>query len=171
MRTGPPARDVRRPVVVGAYAPAGLMPWAVLGFAFERYYDLLLAFLVLTFPDARLRRWDRIVLGALAAGYVLRTSSRRWWSCPCTGSDNPFAVVEQQELFVQAQLFTSALIAVAALGVAARAVLRLRSSTAAARRILRPVVPRRDGGSARGGLRRGGDRRPRARARSTAAVR
>lgn len=125
---------------VGAYAPAGLMPWAVLGFAFERYYDVLLAFLVLTFPDARLQRWDRIVLGALTAGFLIRTSSRLLVGCPCTGSENPFAVVEQQVLFERAQLFTSLLIAVAALGVAARALLRLRSSTAAAHRILRPVV-------------------------------
>ncbi|TFV88548.1 histidine kinase [Blastococcus sp. CT_GayMR16] len=125
---------------VGAYAPAGLMPWAVLGFAFERYYDVLLAFLVLTFPDARLQRWDRIVLGALAAGYVIRTSSRLLVGCPCTGSENPFAVVEQQALFERAQLFTSVLIAVAALGVVARALSRLRSSAPAARRILRPVV-------------------------------
>jgi signal transduction histidine kinase len=116
------------------------MPWAVLGFAFERYYDVLLAFLALTFPDARLQRWDRIVLGALAAGYLIRTASRLLVGCPCTGWENPFAVVEQQVLFERAQLFTSVLIAVAALGVVARALLRLRSSAPTARRVLRPVV-------------------------------
>ncbi|MGY1672546.1 sensor histidine kinase [Geodermatophilus sp. SYSU D00710] len=125
---------------VGSYAPAGLVPWAVLGFAFERYYDLLLAFLTLTFPDARLRRWDRVVLAALAAGYLVRTASRLLVGCPCTGSENPFAVVEHQVLFEQAQLWTSALVVLASLGVVVRALRRLRSSAPAARRILRPVV-------------------------------
>ncbi len=125
---------------LGAYAPAGLMPWAVLGFAFERYYDVLLAFLALTFPDARLRRWDRIVLGALAAGYLTRTASRLLVDCPCTGSENPFAVIEQQALFEWAQVWTSALIVVASLGVVVLALGRLHSSAPVARRILRPVV-------------------------------
>ncbi len=125
---------------VGSYAPAGLEPWSTLGFAFERYYDVLLAFLVLTFPDARLQRPDRVVLGALAAGYLVRTASRLLVDCPCTGSENPFAVVQQQVLFEWAQLGTSVLIAVAALGVVVRTALRLRSGAPAARRILRPVV-------------------------------
>jgi signal transduction histidine kinase len=125
---------------VGAYAPSGLMPWSVLGFAFERYYDVLLAFLVLTFPDARLRRWDRIVLGALAVGFLARTASRLLVDCPCTGSENPFAVVEQQSLFSWAQVSTSALIVAASLGVVVLAFRRLHSSAPAARRILRPVV-------------------------------
>jgi signal transduction histidine kinase len=125
---------------VGSYAPAGLVPWAVLGSAFERYYDLLLAFLTLTFPDARLRRWDRIVLGALAAAFLVRTASRLLVACSCTGYENPFAVVEQQVLFEQAQLWTSALVVAASLGVVVLSLRRLRSSAPAARRILRPVV-------------------------------
>lgn len=125
---------------VGAYAPAGLTPWSVLGFAFERYYDVLLAFLALTFPDARLRRWDRIVLGALVAAYLTRSASRLLVGCPCTGSENPFAVVEQQALFEWAQLSTGVLAVVASLGVVVLALRRLRSSAPAARRILRPVV-------------------------------
>lgn len=125
---------------VGAYAPAGLTPWSVLGFAFERYYDVLLAFLALTFPDARLRRLDRIVLGALVAAYLTRSASRLLVGCPCTGSENPFAVVEQQALFEWAQLSTGVLAVVASLGVVVLALRRLRSSAPAARRILRPVV-------------------------------
>lgn len=61
---------------VGSYAPMGLMPWTVLGFAFERYYDLLLAFLVLSFPETRLARGDRLLLGLMAGAYLLRTLSR-----------------------------------------------------------------------------------------------
>jgi signal transduction histidine kinase len=125
---------------VGAYAPTGVMPWAVLGFAFERYYDVLLAFLTLSFPDARLRRRDRLVLGTLAAGYLTRTASRLLVGCPCTGSENPFAVIEHEALFDWSQVSTSALIVVASLGVAALALGRLRDSAPAARRILRPVV-------------------------------
>ena len=60
--------------------------------------------------------------------------------CPCTGSENPLALIEQQQLFTAAQLVTSALIAAAAVGVVVRSVLRLRRSAGAARRVLRPVV-------------------------------
>ena len=46
---------------VGSYAPTMLMPASWLGFSFERYYDVLLAFLALTFPDVRLRGLQRVV--------------------------------------------------------------------------------------------------------------
>ena len=49
------------------------MPFALLGFAFERYYDVVFAYLALTFPDRRLARWDRVVLGLLAGAFVVRS--------------------------------------------------------------------------------------------------
>lgn len=125
---------------VGTYAPTSLVPWALLGFAFERYYDLLLAFLVLTFPDVRLARSDRLLLGVMAGGYITRTASRLLVQCDCTSYDNPFALVEQRTLFEQAQVLPSAVIFGAALVVAARAVLRLIHAAPAVRRILWPVV-------------------------------
>jgi len=139
-RTGPVLVASGALWFVGSYAPAGLVGWATIGFAFERYYDLLLAFLVLTFPDARLARWDKLVLGLLGAGYVARTVSRLAVDCGCTGLDNPFAVVVNLTLFERSQLVTSVLIVVAALAVVVRAMLRLFHAAQAARRILWPVV-------------------------------
>ena len=125
---------------VGSYAPMGLMPWTVLGFAFERYYDLLLAFLVLSFPQARLTRGDRLLLGVMASAFLVRTLSRLLVQCDCTGVQNPFAIVTAPSLFEQAQIWTSVVITGAASVVALRAVVRLVLARPAVRRILWPVV-------------------------------
>ena len=66
VRTGPLLVGAGALWSVGSYAPAGVMPFALYGFAFERYYDILFAYLALTFPDRRLPRWDRAVLVLLA---------------------------------------------------------------------------------------------------------
>lgn len=123
---------------VGSYAPAGVVPASTLGFAFERYYDLILAYLALSFPDAALSGRQRLVLGIMGGAYVVRTASRLLIDCACM--PNPFAVVEDPILFDRVQLVTSAVIAGAALTVATLAAARLRSSGPATRRILRPVV-------------------------------
>lgn len=123
---------------VGSYAPAGVVPASTLGFAFERYYDLILAFLVLTFPDVPLSPRLRLVLGIMGGAFVMRSASRLLIDCACM--PNPFAVVEDPILFDRIQLVTTAVIAGAALTVAALATARLRGSGAATRRILRPVV-------------------------------
>ena len=125
---------------VGAYAPSGLMPFALLGFAFERYYDVVFAYLTLTFPDRRLARRDRVVLGLLAGAFVVRSASRLFVDCSCTGMASPVALVENDRLFEALQVATSSVIVVAALGVAALALLRLRRARPVGRRILRPVV-------------------------------
>jgi signal transduction histidine kinase len=124
---------------VGSYAPAGLVPFSTLGFAFERYYDLILAFLVLTFAGAPFSRSGRIVLGVMAAAFVIRTASRIFIGCQAC-MPNPFAMIQDQELFDGIQVVTSGLIAAAAIGVAVLAVARLRRATPATRRILNPVV-------------------------------
>ena len=140
VRTGPLLVGSAALWSVGAYAPAGLMPFALLGFAFERYYDVTFAYLTLSFPDRRLARWDRAVLGLLAGAFVARSASRLFVDCSCTGMASPVALVRNDELFEQLQVATSSVIVVAALGVATLALLRLRRARPVGRRILRPVI-------------------------------
>jgi signal transduction histidine kinase len=123
---------------VGSYAPAGLEPYATLGFAFERSYDLILAFLVLTFAGGRLGRPARIVLWGMAGAMAVRTLSRLLMGCACAPS--PFDVLEDPDVFDATQLVTSVVIAIAAVGVAILAVQRLRRSSRATARVLRPVA-------------------------------
>ena len=124
---------------VGSYAPTNLMPASVLGFAFERYYDVVLAFLVLTFPRERPHGARAAVLVVLATAYVVRTAFRLFVGCTCTGT-NPFALVNDDDVFNRSQLLTSWVIVGAALAVVVLAVHRLRTSSAAAHRYLAPVV-------------------------------
>src|SRR4051812_37030173 len=112
---------------VGSYAPTTLVPASLLGFAFERYYDVVLAFLVLTFPRGQPRGARALVLVALAAAYLVRTAFRLFVGCSCTG-ENPFAVVTDDRLFNRSQLITSWVIVVAALAVLVLAGQRLLSS-------------------------------------------
>ena len=124
---------------VGSYAPAGLVPASTLGFAFERYYDLVLAYLVLTFPDVPLSGRHRLVLGVMGGAFLVRSAFRLLIGCAAC-VPNPFAVVEDPGLFDRAQLVTTAVIAAAALAVAGLAAARLRAAGPATRRILRPVA-------------------------------
>jgi signal transduction histidine kinase len=123
---------------VGSYAPAGLVPESTLGFAFERYYDLVLAYLALTFPAAPLTSRTRLVLGIMGGAFIVRSVSRLIIDCACM--PNPFALVTDPVLFDRIQLATTVVIAGAALVVAAFAATRLRGTGKGARRILRPVV-------------------------------
>jgi signal transduction histidine kinase len=123
---------------VGSWAPMGTVPASTLGFAFERYYDVVLAYLVLTFPDVPLAGRHRTVLVVMAGAFVVRSASRLLIGCACM--PNPFAVVEDPILFERSQLVTSIVIAIAALSVAAFAAARPRNAGPAARRILRPVA-------------------------------
>ena len=123
---------------VGSYAPTGAVPYATLGFAFERWYDGVLAVIVLTFPGVALPTRARITLVVLGAAYVTRTASRLFVDCDCM--DNPIAFVDDPPLFELAQLATSAVIVVAAMGVTVLAMTRLRRETPAVRRVLWPVA-------------------------------
>jgi signal transduction histidine kinase len=124
---------------VGSYAPTALMPASLLGFSFERYYDVVIAYVVLTFPRVPARGARAAVLVVLVLAYVVRTAFRLFVGCTCTGS-NPFAVVTDDHLFERSQLVTSAVIVVAAMCVLVLAFLRLRGSSSAAHRYLGPVV-------------------------------
>ena len=125
---------------VGAYAPSGLMPFALLGFAFERYYDVVFAYLTLTFPDRRLARSGprrpRPPCGCLRR--AVGVPAVRGLQLHRDGQ--PGRPGQNDRLFEALQVATSSVIVVAALGVAALALLRLRRARPVGRRILRPVV-------------------------------
>jgi signal transduction histidine kinase len=140
VRTGPLLVASSALWSVGSYAPAGLMPFALLGFAFERYYDVAFAYLALSFPDRRLGRSDRVVLGLLAGAFVVRSASRLFVDCGCTGVVSPLGLVRDDSLFENLQVATSSVIVVAALAVAVLALRRLRRARPVSRRILGPVV-------------------------------
>ncbi len=139
LRTGPLLLGCAVLWFVGSYAPTTLMPGSLLGFAFERYYDVVLAFLVLTFPRVPLRGVRAVVLGVLAGAFLLRTAFRLLVGCSCTG-ENPFALITDDRVFERSQLVTSWVIVGAALAVVVLAVNRLLTSSRAAQRYLAPVV-------------------------------
>lgn len=123
---------------VGSYAPAGLMPYSLIGFAFERYYDIVLAVIALTFPGVALSRPGRFAISALVFGFVTRSLGRLLIGCDC--APNPLAILDDRNLFDQIQIGTSLIILVAALAVAALSLIRLRASKPPSRFILAPVA-------------------------------
>lgn len=83
---------------VGSYAPSGQPVVTHLGFAFESYYDLVLAALLLVLSSPAQRLQPRWLIAALAAAMALRSLGRlllqdpvRLFGCPeCP--PNPFAL-------------------------------------------------------------------------------
>ncbi len=98
---------------VGSYAPAGVMPYALIGFSFERYYDLVLASIALTFSGGAVSRSTRIILVGLTAAYLARSSARLLIGCECM--PNEVAIIDDRALFDDVQVLTSAIIASLAL--------------------------------------------------------
>jgi signal transduction histidine kinase len=123
---------------VGSYAPAGLMPYSWLGFAFERYYDIVLAAIALTFPGIAMSTGARFAFWALITGFVLRSASRLFVGCDCV--ENPIALIHDSSLFEDLQVGPSILIAIGALVIALLVLRRLRDSASAARQVLWPVA-------------------------------
>ncbi|MDQ3734047.1 MAG: sensor histidine kinase [Actinomycetota bacterium] len=134
---------------LSSYGPSGIAALSALGFAFERYYDLVLAYLVLTFPDRRLDRHSRLVLVVLAASMVVRSFARLLIYDPpafdpvgCSGCpSNPFAVLSPDAaLLMSIEAVTGALIVPAYVLIVALVIRRWRSAPSRARRILKPVL-------------------------------
>ncbi len=123
---------------VGSYAPAALMPYSLIGFAFERYYDIILAFIALTFPGVALSKAGRFTISALVFGFAARSLGRLFIGCEC--GPNPLIVVDDRDLFGQIQVVTSVIVAVAALFVAVLSLRRLRGSKPPTTAILAPVA-------------------------------
>ena len=130
---------------VGSYAPTGQPVVTHLGFAFERYYDLVLAALLLLLSGG-LGRASRALMAVLTAAFGLRTIGRLLFVDPslypdCEGCrPNPFALWPDLAAFETIEIAANAAIAVLALVVGGVAIRRLLGSTAVARRARWPIL-------------------------------
>jgi signal transduction histidine kinase len=128
---------------IGSYAPT-LQPVVMhLGFAFERYYDLVLAVLLLLLIGAAGRwRWLLVALGiamaARSAGRLLFVDPVREGCAQCP--PNPFALLPSQYLFTASELITNSLIVLLAVAVAGVAVVLLSRAGPATRRARWPIL-------------------------------
>lgn len=135
--------------MLGGYNPAGVeVLWAI-GFAFEKYYDIVLALLALTFPTDRLARPGRVAIWALAGASVARSVGRLLLQDPTRtypelfppGSlVNPFAVFESRGAFETVEIASNAAIAIVAIAVAVMAARRLLRSGSLTRAVVGPVI-------------------------------
>lgn len=133
---------------LGSYSPTEIGWLSALGFSFERYYDLVLAYLVLTFPGRRLERLSRLLLVVLAANMGLRSFARLLLYDPptfdpsgCSGcASNPFAVRPDAALLQSIETVTGPVIVAAYVLIVGLVILRWRNAPAPSRRILRPVL-------------------------------
>lgn len=133
---------------LGSYGPTDLGGLSAVGFSFERYYDVVLAWLVLTFPGGRLDRVARATVAVLAASFLIRSLTRLLVYDPpalnpagCPGCpSNPFAVAPNAALLKTVEVATGTTI-VAAYGVVlVLLILRRRAASLPSRRILWPVL-------------------------------
>lgn len=149
VKTGPALTLCAGLWFLGSYSPTGIAGLAALGFSFERYFDLVLAYLVLTFPQRRLDRVSRLVLVVLAGSLVLRSFARLLIYDPpafdpvgCSGcASNPFAVLPPDAGLLEAiEAVTGIVIVTAYLIVIGLVFVRWHGAAAPSRRILRPVL-------------------------------
>ena len=132
---------------VGSYGLTSIGALAALGFAFSGLYDLPLAYLLLTFPAERLSAIRKVVLGALALGFLGRIAGRMLLNDPPTiypdfcadCPSNPFALLASRVGFETVESATSWLIAAAALSVAVIALVRWIRARPFLRRIAWPL--------------------------------
>lgn len=133
---------------VGSYGATAIPPLASLGNALASYYDVLLAYLVLSFPGGSLSAAYRAAIGAILAGFLVRTAARLFVldlptlfpefcaECP----PNPFVIIPSRPLLEVMELAGNASITVGALAVIALAVGRWNGAQPGARRVLRPLL-------------------------------
>jgi len=148
VRTGPALTLCVGLWFLGSYGPAGIEGLSSLGFSFEQYYDLVLAYLVLTFPQRRLERLPRLLLVVLAANLVLRSFARLLLYDPPTFDpigcsacpSNPFAVWPNAALSQSVEVVTGTVIVAAYVLIVGLVILRWGNAPSPSRRILRPVL-------------------------------
>jgi signal transduction histidine kinase len=131
---------------VGSYGPTGIGWLSALGVAFERYYDLVLVVLVLTFPARALRGRARAVVLAMALAMLVRSLARLLVYDPavlnpgCPGCpSNPFAVHVDATLLETVETATGLVVVATSLVAVVLVVARWRAAAAPARRVLAPV--------------------------------
>jgi signal transduction histidine kinase len=131
---------------VGSYSPTGQPIVMHLGFAFQGYYDVALAVLVLALParwPTGLGRW--LSIGLLIA-FLTRSLSRLLLQDPATAvpdagfPPNPFAMTTDTAAFEAIEATTSAVICVLTLTVALVCLWRLVSSRPVVRRVMWPIL-------------------------------
>jgi signal transduction histidine kinase len=140
---------------VGSYAPTGRPVLTHLGFAFETYYDLVLAGLLLTLSSPNQRLQPRWLIAALASAMAVRSLGRlllqdpvRMFDCPeCPA--NPLALWPDLVAFERVEIASNLAIAALAALVGLVVLGRLRRSGPVFRRVRWPVVVA--GGLAMGG--------------------
>jgi hypothetical protein len=135
--------------VLGGYNPAGVPTLWVIGFAFEGYYDIVFAFLALTFPAERISRLGGLVVRAFAGAFLLRSVGRLLLQDPGRTYPefaapgelvNPFAMLENRAAFEAVEVVGGGAIAVLADAVAILAARRLVASPSLTRAVIGPVI-------------------------------
>jgi signal transduction histidine kinase len=123
---------------------AGIVP--LLSFAFRGFYDVILAFVLLSFPGGRLERGiHRAAIVAVATAYGARAiaflvSAPAGRAYPDNGTPNPFLVIHDLSTAVALDAQLTLLKGILIAAVAVLAVARLREAPRATRRVLLPVV-------------------------------
>ena len=133
---------------LGSYAPTGIEPIWAIGFAFEGYYDVALAYLALTFPAERLAGRARVVWTLLLGAFLARSAGRLLLTDPPRtypelfpdGPTNPFAILESRVAFEIVEVASSVVILVCVLLVAVIAARRLLGSRSLTRAVVGPVL-------------------------------
>ena len=131
---------------LGSYGPTGRPVLTTIGFAFEGYFDVALAVLVLALParlPTGLGRWLSI---ALLAAFGVRSVSRLVLQDPSTMfpdfglPPNPFAITTDPGAFLAIETAGSASIGIVALSIALVCLRRLVASRPVARRVMWPIL-------------------------------
>jgi signal transduction histidine kinase len=130
---------------VGSYGPSGQPVVTHIGFAFEQYYDVALAVLVLALPA----RWPtgagRALSLALLGAFFVRSVSRlllqdpSMFGCPdCV--PNPFVIASEPAAFVAIETTSNVAIAVIAVAIAGECLRRLVASRPIVRHVMWPIL-------------------------------
>jgi signal transduction histidine kinase len=130
---------------VGSYAPAGLPVLMHLGFAFEGYYDVALAVLVLALPGRWPLGFGRWLALAMLGAFLVRSAGRLLLQDPAMfGFDdlppNPFVLAGDPAAFIAVETGSNAVIAVVAIAIAIDCLRRIVVSRPVVRRTMWPIL-------------------------------
>jgi signal transduction histidine kinase len=117
-------------------------------FTFRGYYDVLLAWVILSFPGDRLEsRWDRAAVLALLATMLTRTAWRLIGTQPGVGTGNPpsappnpLLLISDRDTFIHGDILLGFLVGLALAGVAVAIVRRRGAIRPGARWVTDPVL-------------------------------